>query len=341
MSAKEKELKLIREANQAAAVGRLMLGDMNTWEEFLFAEAQIHSSLTRRQWRSGAKDVKRRLSKEVQKFCNENFKDMSSSGLSVLYEEIKAQRHLEMPVQEFELKYAKVNPKVLSGNPAHSTIVISLWGMQFKAPEDHISRDLIQAICLLYEAESGLREYEARPHEELRPSREVVSGLVSKSSFAARTVILLCSVLVEAFLNGLAWKFRQNENNLETLSGKRKKLIFDGSLREKVTKYPEIIAGRCLGPDAKKRASAFLDDVKPYRDAMMHLSPAYGEDVHEDKLARFYAIGPKTAYQSASTTMLLLADLLSHCADAEYVPAWFSELKAVTMEKGLWDDQEE
>ncbi|WP_420643807.1 hypothetical protein [Candidatus Leptofilum sp.] len=131
LSGREREAKMIRQANRAASVGRLMLGQFNTWQEFLKADVLDLENLPRRQLKSGKTDVKRRLSPEIKGFCSRNFRGMTKSKLSLLYEDIKAFRGLEIPLKEFEKNYARVNRKVLKGNPAHLTVSISLWGPSY------------------------------------------------------------------------------------------------------------------------------------------------------------------------------------------------------------------
>ncbi|MFO7899458.1 MAG: hypothetical protein R6V58_10425, partial [Planctomycetota bacterium] len=62
LSGREKEVAAIREANRAAAVGRLMLGELKDWHEFIAADSADLAKLPRRQLKSGKADVRRRLS---------------------------------------------------------------------------------------------------------------------------------------------------------------------------------------------------------------------------------------------------------------------------------------
>lgn len=43
---REREAEIIRQANRAAAVGRLMLGELNPWQEFLQADVTDLEGLT-------------------------------------------------------------------------------------------------------------------------------------------------------------------------------------------------------------------------------------------------------------------------------------------------------
>jgi hypothetical protein len=96
----------LRQANRAAAVGRLMLGETRHWVEFLEADQLDLSALPRRQLKPGKVDVKKRLSAELERFCGKNFKGMTQQGLSNMYEDIKAFRGMEMPLSEFERRFA-------------------------------------------------------------------------------------------------------------------------------------------------------------------------------------------------------------------------------------------
>ena len=71
---------------------------MNTWQEFLEADVLDLESLPRRQLKSGKIDVSNRLSPEISRFCSKNFRGMTESKLSTLYEDIKAFRGLEIPL---------------------------------------------------------------------------------------------------------------------------------------------------------------------------------------------------------------------------------------------------
>jgi hypothetical protein len=94
ISGREREARQIRQANRAAAVGRLMLGEFDNWHAFLQADAIDLENLPHRRLKAGRADVKTRLSTEIKNFCSRNFQGMSETKLSRLYEEIKAFRGL-------------------------------------------------------------------------------------------------------------------------------------------------------------------------------------------------------------------------------------------------------
>ena len=105
---REREANRIKQANRAAAVGRLMLGQINNWKEFLEVDTIDLENLPRKRLKAGLADVKSRLSNEVKSFNHKNFIGMSEDKFSLLYEDIKAYRGLEISLKEFEQKYASV-----------------------------------------------------------------------------------------------------------------------------------------------------------------------------------------------------------------------------------------
>jgi hypothetical protein len=181
---RQKEARDLKRSNQAAAVARLMLKEINSWEEFLEPSLIDYANLPRRQLKSGADDIKKRLKKEIKSFCEKNFQGITENKLSKLYEDITAFRGLEIPLKDFELKYGKVNPAVIKGNPAHLTVHISLWGLQFLFPEDILTKDIIVALGILYKSEAELAKFREKSHQQLSANQDQIkeamkwSGLV-------------------------------------------------------------------------------------------------------------------------------------------------------------------
>lgn len=57
ITGRENEARLLKRANRAAAVGRLMLGKIQNWEEFLQSDSVDYENLPRRQLKSGKSDI--------------------------------------------------------------------------------------------------------------------------------------------------------------------------------------------------------------------------------------------------------------------------------------------
>lgn len=332
-SGREREAKLIHQANRAAAVGQLMLGELNNWQQFLKADTFDFISIPRRNLKAAFTDVRGRLSKEIRRFCSCNFLEMDEKKLSLLYEEIKAYRGIEIPLPEFEKNYSRIRRDVLKGNPAHATVCISLWGLQFKFPEDELSKDLITALHLISEAHTNLNTYKTKSHLELQKDRQKISLSMRKRTFAARSSVLCCFNLLEAYLNGLAWDYMQTCDK-SSLSNQKRKLLEDTnsvSIRDKLSKYPEIITGRKLWKEPDEELDGFVDILKPYRDSLVHPSPFFAPEKFGgyDKLRLFYRVDNDTAVTTVSLLVRIIKRIHNHIQqDGVAMPAWVCDLES-------------
>lgn len=332
-SGREREAKLIHQANRAAAVGRLMLGELNTWQQFLKADTIDLISLPRRNLKAALVDVRERLSKEIKSFCSQNFWEMDERKLSLLYEEIKAYQGIEIPLPEFEERFSPIRREVLKGNPAHATVCISLWGLQFRFPEDELAKDLTTALHLISEAHTNLNGYKTKPHLELEKDRQEISLSMRKRMFAARSAVLCCFNLLEAYLNGLAWDYMQTCDT-SSLSNRKRKLLEDTtsvSIRDKLSKYPEIITGRKLWKEPDEEFDEFVDILKPYRDSLVHPSPFLAPERlgGYDKLRLFYRVDNDTALATVSLLVRIIQRIHKHIQqDGVAVLAWVCDLES-------------
>jgi len=332
VSGREREARKIRQANRAAAVGNLLLGNFNNWYDFLQADAIDLENLPRRQLRSGKADVKARLSPEIKAFCSKNFKGMNEQKLSRLYEEIKAFRGTEIPLVEFEQRFAPIKREVLKNRPKHITVCISLWGLQFKCPEEEITKDLIEALKLVIDSQEQLEKYETQTHTKLKRERDLIGSLARKRVFAARSAVTSSFNLMEAYLNGLAWDYVQTHGTAH-LSNRRKKLLEDTmsvSFRDKLYKYPEILSGRPLWQEPDQELEYFINTLKPFRDSLVHPSPFSVPEKFGgyDKLSRFYRVDYDTAIDVANLLLKLTKRIHIHIFGKEQAsPIWLYELE--------------
>lgn len=331
VSGRDREVSRIRQANRAATVGRLMLGKIHQWEDFLEADQTDLRTLPRRQLKSGAYDIKKRLSVELERFCNENFKGMTQRLLSEMYEEIKAFRGMEMPLSEFERRFAPVRMEVLRGNPTYLTVSVSLWGMQFKIPEDELAKDIMEAVDLGADAQEQIKQFENSNHVELLPNRTRIASLLRRRLFAARSAVIACFNLMEAYLNGIAWDYLRTADTA-LLSNHSKKLLEDStsaSIREKLKKYPEIIAGTVLWNTDDPDVAQFLNVVKPFRDSLVHPSPFAAPEKFGgyDKLRLLYRTDKETADLAVSITAKLVVRIHKHIKPNAALPPWLEELR--------------
>lgn len=329
----DSEKRIVRQIGRAAAVGKLMLHELENWQQFLIPETDDLDAIPRRELKALAKDSTSRLSKEIQKFCSKNFIGMNVEVLNRLYDAILTNRTLEIPLHEFESKYAKLNPRIFQGNPRHLTICISLWGLQFRHPEDEISKDLIEAIKILRDSGENLMKFQAMNQSELVAEKDNIATIHRRNTFAARSILLTSFNLLEAYLNGIAWDYA-TKNDLSNLSNNDKKLLTDhssNSLREKLIKYPRIISGTDLWDNNDAMIDELIGNIKQFRDSMVHASPFSAPEKFGgyDKLRLLYNINENTAIKTAGLLYLSLIRIENHLGNAiENHPKWLTEFKA-------------
>ncbi len=328
---RNREVQKIRKYNRAAAVGKLMLKELNDWNEFLKADQDDLENLPRRFLKSAYNDVKKRLSTELDRFCKQNFLNMNVDILSNLYEEIKKYRGLEISLSDFEKKYAPIHPQILIGFPLHLTVSISLWGLQFKFPENELSKDIIEAMGLATNSQIELKKYEKLSHKELLQKREEITSFLRMKFFTIRMLILSCFNLLEAYLNGLAWDYIYKFGQ-EDLSNRQYKCLTDStsvSIRDKLKKYPEIISKRTLWEENDGEIVGFIDIVKPYRDSLVHPSPFSAPEKFGgyDKLLLFYKIDFDTAFLTVDLLIKLINKIHFHInPDIKDIPKWIDSI---------------
>ena len=329
---REREANRIKQANRAAAVGRLMLGQINNWPEFLEVATIDLENLPRKRLKAGLADVKSRLSNEVKSFNHKNFIGMSEDKLSLLYEDIKAHRGLEISLKEFAQKYASIKPEVLKGNPAHLTVCISLWGLQYKYPEDELAKDLVQALQFASEAYVELKHYDEKTHTEIFAERVKIGLVIRKKLFASRAALLLCFNLMEAYLNGLAWDYIQKKGTKD-ISERQKKLLEDTylvSFSDKLKKYPSVLTGKELWLQPDNELESFVSILEPYRHSLVHPSPFSAPERFGgyDKLRLLYRIDYDTAMLATSSVIKFIQRIHKHVyGETGTLPDWIENLK--------------
>jgi hypothetical protein len=140
---------------------------------------------------------------------------------------------------------------------------------------------------------------------------------------------------MEAYLNGIAWDYIQ-ANDVSKLSNRKRKLLedtFSVSIRDKLTKYPQIISGHNLWQVDKNQVllTGFLRIAKPFRDSLVHPSPFSAPEKFGgyDKLKKVYRIDYATALVIVNLLVELIELIHSQvCNENEMLPEWFVQLKS-------------
>jgi hypothetical protein len=309
-----------------------MDGAVHTWDEFLRPETDELERLPRRSLKAGRDDVRKRLEKDIQSFCENNFVHMTEEKLVNLYEEVKILRGLEMPLEEFEQKFSKFKPSAIAGNPPHSTVHISLWGLGFEFPEKYLADDIEASLLNAQKYKTALSKYEKLEHYENINSKGEIALCVKHLKYNSRAALFSCFNLVEAYFNSIAWEFASQNGASSSLSKKQADLLRDGSgtsLRDKIIKYPKIITGNQIFTCNLDPAKSFLEIVKPYRDSLVHPSPFSAPERFGgyDKLRLMYRIDLDTAIMAAHQSVTIITEthrvINSH---QELYPNWLKSL---------------
>jgi hypothetical protein len=209
-------------------------------------------------------------------------------------------------------------------------VSISLWGLQFRIPEDELAKDIIESLDIGADVQEQLKHFESSTQEELLRNQPKIGALLRRKMFAARSGVIACFNLVEAYLNGIAWDYLRTTNAM-LLSSRNKELLQDSasaSIRKKLQKYPEIIAGTSPWSEDDPDVKHFLEVVKPFRDSLVHPSPFAAPERFGgyDKLRLLYRINRDTAILSTFTTAKLIVRIHKHIKPSVGLPPWLMEL---------------
>jgi hypothetical protein len=325
---RDREAKLIRRANLACATGRLLLGEISSWQEFLEPDTVDYAKLPRKQLKSGKYDIQKSLKDRIDGFCKSNFQNMTQAKLILLYEDLKANRGLEVPYFEFVEKYSPIKRFYEKGYPEHSTVCISLWGLQYRFPEHDFSNDMVIAIERLIEADEELDNYRELKHSQLPKNKDQIADLLRKTESSKRQAMQTAFSLLECYLNGIAWSYFQKENKM-ALSKRKIKTLKDTTnvtLRDKIRKYPIFIFGEEID---EKTYQFILDKAKQFRDSLMHPSPFSAPEKFGgyDKLEKLFNLDTKIVSKSVSDIIKIIEQIESMKGKKSPVPIWLPDVK--------------
>ncbi len=313
---------------RAAAVGRLMLGELDgPLEEITHGH---YVAKARRELKAEVAALRSFLRSELRKFCQQNFVNVDPKKLADLYEDIFAHNNqYRLPLLEFVERVGQPRPNVLKGAPAHATVHLSPWGLQTEYPEMHLARDLALSYNDALDAEKVRLGHgkvswrEAKGEEFRRP----LAATLSRGKYSMRMCLLSCFNLTEAFINGIAWEFVQTVD-IAGLSKNEQDLLTKGqaSLLDKLAKVPAIVKRQDHGPLAKDQDPllSFRELVKPFRDSIVHASPFSAPERFGgyDKLERVYELEMPTVTNAVDLTLRIVATIHEFLGRGSGPPAW-------------------
>lgn len=313
---------------RAAAVGRLMLGELHAPIENI--EQEHYATKPRRDLKAEVAALRSSLRNELRMFCRQNFVNVTPNKLGDLYEDIRAHdSQYRLPLHEFVERVGQPRSNVLKGAPAHATVCLSPWGLQTEFPEMHLARDLALAYNDAIDAEDVRDSHGTVSWSKAKEEgfRRPLAAALSRGKFSMRMCLLSCFNLTEAFINGIAWEFVQS-GGAAGLSKNQQDLLTKGqaSLLDKLAKVPAIVKGRDLGPLRKDQdpLSTFRDLVKPFRDSIVHASPFSAPERFGgyDKLERVYELQMPTVTNAVELTLRIVGTIQEFMGSEPGLPAW-------------------
>lgn len=327
---RDREVREIVRYRRAAAVGQLMLGELDGPIEPVFADQYIDRP--RQELRELRANIRASLRGEIGKFCRNNFEDLGPEDLSKLYEPLfEHGSNWHLPAVEFERSYGRFRPGILKGAPLHATIHISPWGLQTEFPEMHLVKDLAVQFNETLGIDDEIRARPLTSWRQLKDQRQraEIAHLMRRRQAFSRSCVLSCFNLIEAYVNGLSWDYVQT-HDISGLSNKSRQVITDAdgqfSVRDRLVKIPRIVAGQGTGPlhETREPLKTFLNVVKPYRDSIVHASPYAAPERFGgyDKLNKIYDLNTATVKVAVDVTIEVIGVIHRFIGGDGEMPAW-------------------
>jgi hypothetical protein len=330
---RDREIDEIVRMKRAAQVGRLLLGELNGPMASVFPEDFADTPRTDLQKQREGCRV--HLKGEIEKFCRRNFDDLVPEDLAALY--IPLHEHgseLRIPLVEFIERYGRPRPGVLRGAPLHCTVHLSPWGLQTEYPEQHLTKDLIEAYNGARDNDAEIEALGIVPWERAKAGseRDKIGALWRRRMYHQRMTLITCFNLVEAYVNGIAWEHVQQVGTEGLSENHRSVLVEDKrpiNTIDKLIKIPRIVAGRDEGPLHQSRdpLKTFLEVVKPFRDAVVHASPFDAPEKFGgyDKLAKLYSLDMVVVESAVNTTLAMVSVIHEFLGREGSQPSWLPE----------------
>lgn len=327
-SGREREISEIVRNLRAAQVGKVFLGDADG--EMTPVYPEIVQNWPRRKIKAERERIRAYLRGELKKFANNNFPNLKPLKLAELYEPLFISRSLRMPRIKFEKFVGGVREGLFRGAPLHSTVNISAcWGLQTDFPEDHLVKDLavLYNDLLLFENKLTERERLTCRQAKNTPVRTEIAEAIRRAGTYRRMCLLACFNLIEAYVNGLAWEYAQ-QNDISALSKAKQRMIeeADGSIVKRIINIPEIVSGK-PSPFSENSPplSNFIDTIKPYRDSIVHASPFDAPEKFGgyDKLQKIYELNGDTVREAVDITEQIISTIHQAIGGKNKLPAWF------------------
>lgn len=284
---------------RAAAAGRLLLKEFNSWKEFDDATKDISGN------RRDRRAKKIQLKGNIKSFLRKNFQGATEEKLAKMWSILSEKRGIRLNMPDFEKEFFVIREENRLNVPDHAVVDISLWGLGFDFPEKQLADSLAESVrdlkCALTEEET-LR-FQLRRHRE---KREEIRAIPRRQQHCCRSILFFSHALIECFINGMAWKFLQGPEGRSVSERKRKQL--EDKVHVEQSKKLRGFDGILFDQKDANLSDGILEAIetsKSYRDSITHPSPfafqSRSRSVPEfGKLDSFYSLDSDAALKVAN-----------------------------------------
>lgn len=323
LSGREREALELELLEKARCVGILMKREQFDWG--IVPAWDSFAQMPRRELKAQVKQLR----SIIRQFCKSFFPGATPESLAWLYDQVlQNSGSYSLSRLEFEEKVGRLSRRVAPDIPLHAAVMVSAtFGLQFQFPEDHMCKDWAVAYNRFLEFdEVWSKLQDVRLWDiTVRKHLEVIGAISRVRDFYARATILTGFNLVETFINGLAWECVHTKGShlkpkqLDELS-ERTGFV---SIEKKLVRYPRIIKGGREGilHDSRDPLRTFLRDVKPLRDAIVHLSP-FAKPTGYDKVEQFYSLEADQVSLVVDTCYEIVTTIWKFVKGRKSPPAW-------------------
>lgn len=323
LSGREREALELELLEKARRVGILMKREQFDWD--IVPAWDSFAQMPRRELKAQVKQLR----SIIRQFCKSFFPGATPESLAWLYDQVlQNSGSYSLSRLEFEEKVGRLSRRVAPDIPLHAAVMVSAtFGLQFQFPEDHMCKDWAVAYNRFLEFDevwSKLQDVRGRDIT-VRKHLEIIGAISRVRDFYARATILTGFNLVETFINGLAWECVHTKGShlkpkqLDELSERTGFVSID----KKLVRYPRIIKGGREGilHDSRDPLRTFLRDVKPLRDAIVHLSP-FTKSTGYDKVEQFYSLEADQVSLVVDTCCEIVTTIWKFAKGRKSPPAW-------------------
>lgn len=310
---------------KAAATGRLLLGEFDSWDEF-----QSSIELTGNRGERRAKTS--RLRGSIRQFLKSNFEGATEAKLSRMWNILNANHGLRRHLPEFQNEFFRIRENYRLDVPEHAVVDISLWGLGYDFPERQLADSLSDSVRDLRHWLDEGRKLDFNFARD-RVNRNEVRSIPRRQQHYCRSVLFFSFALAECYVNGLAWEYLRSQEGSD-LSARKRKELEDKTSTDPIRKLKGF-DGLLYDAESLGIADAALNsiaDSKAYRDAITHPSPfAYQSRRHStrefEKLEKFYQLDESIAFETAASVKELITKI--EFSRQARIPFWLEDLASL------------